>query len=318
MRLIVIATIGGCLWAQAPTAGPSPKAPASAMAGPAAEANSGDPVVFTAASIKMRRSEFEALVANLPEGVRGKIGPDSPETRRLFAEQFAEVVVFADQARKLKLDSKPSAKVQLLLQEQSLLAGLFYQYTLDANKPTEEASKAWYEAHKADYEQAQASQILIRFTGSRVPLKPNQQDIGEADALAKIKAIRDRIVKGEDFAAVAKTESDDAVSGAKGGDLGVFGKGRLVAPIEDAAFSLPINEVSQPIKTEYGWHLIVTKERKPKEFAEVKADIEKKVQTENAQAAMQNFKTASRPTLDETYFGKPAAAQSTQRDQTGK
>ena len=100
--------------------------------------------------------------------------------------------------------------------------------------------------------------------------------------------------------------------------MGVFGKGRLVAPIEEAAFSLPIGEVSQPIKTEYGWHLIVTKERKPKEFYEVKADIQKRVQTENAEAAMQTFKNAGKPVLEETYFGRPAVAPSTQQDKIGK
>ena len=50
----------------------------------------------------------------------------------------------------------------------------------------------------------------------------------------------------------------------------------------------------------------------------MKADIEKKNQTENAEAAMQTFKDASKPVLEETYFGRPAVAPSTQRDQTGK
>lgn len=286
---------GGALWAQAP-------------ATPAKPAASADPVVFTAGSTKMTRSEFDALVKNLPDSIRGQIGGDTPEARRRFAEQFGEVILFANEARKRGLDSTPSAKVQVFLQEQSLLAGLLYQQMLAASKLTEEASKAWFDAHKADYEQAKARHILIRFKGSPVAVKPNQPDLGEEEALAKTKAIRERLVKGEEFAAVAKAESDDTGSGAQGGDLGVFGHGRMVPVFEEAAFKLPIGEVGQPVKSQFGWHLIQVQERTVRNFTEVKADIDKRLQTENAQKAMQAFKSSTKPVLDEAYFGQPAPA----------
>jgi peptidyl-prolyl cis-trans isomerase C len=140
-----------------------------------------------------------------------------------------------------------------------------------------------------------------------VPLKPNQQEIGEEEALTKIKAIRERLVKGEDFAAVAKAESDDTGSGAQGGDLGTFGHGRMVPVFEESAFTLPIGEISQPVKSQFGWHLIQVQDRPLKDFAEVKPEIDKQLQTENAQKAMSEFKNSGKPVLDETYFGKPAA-----------
>ena len=101
-----------------------------------------------------------------------------------------------------------------------------------------------------------------------MPVKPNQPDLGEEDALAKTKAIRERLVKGEDFAAVAKAESDDTGSGAQGGDLGTFGHGRMVPVFEETAFKLPIGEVSQPVKSQFGWHLIQVQERTVKNFAD--------------------------------------------------
>ena len=176
---------------------------------------------------------------------------------------------------------------------------------LEESKPTEETSKAWFDAHKADYEQAKARHILIRFKGSPVPIKPKQPDISEEDALAKAKAIRERLVKGEDFAAVAKAESDDTGSGAQGGDLGTFGHGRMVPVFEETAFKFPVGEVSQPVKSTFGWHIIQTQERMVKNFTEVKADIDKRLQTENAQKAMQAFKGSTKPVLDEAYFGPP-------------
>jgi peptidyl-prolyl cis-trans isomerase C len=281
--------IGVSLWAQ------TPAVPA-------------DPVVFTVGATKMTKSEFETLVQNLPDQLRAQFGGDTPETRRRFAEQFGEVILYAAEAKKRKLGAAPAAKVQLLLQEQSFLAGLLYQQTLEASMPAESVSKAWFDAHKADFEEAKARHILIRFKGSPVPVKANQQDLGEEEALTKTKAIRERIVKGEDFAAVAEAESDDTGSGAQGGDLGTFGHGRMVPVFEDTAFTLPIGEVSQPVKSQFGWHLIQVQARTTKDFAAAKPEIDKQLQTENAQKAMAAFKDSGTPVLDETYFGKPAPA----------
>ncbi len=76
-----------------------------------------------------------------------------------------------------------------------------------------------------------------------------------AAALARVTAVRAELVGGAPFAEVARRESSDG-SAANGGDLGTFGKGQMVGPFEDAAFSLPINTLSQPVKTGFGYHLI--------------------------------------------------------------
>ena len=88
----------------------------------------------------------------------------------------------------------------------------------------------------------------------------------EADALKKITDARKRIVEdGEDFAAVAKEVSEDPGSAANGGDLGCFGKGQMVPEFEQAAFDMEKDEISQPIKTDFGYHIIQVYDVKPDE-----------------------------------------------------
>lgn len=328
--------LGAALWAQAPAPRPAtPKAAAApaaakpaaakpaaakaaapaaaakpAAASPAAKpaASGADPVVFSAGSRKMTRSEFEDLMKNLPENLKAQMGGNTPETRRRLAEQLGEIMTYAEEARKLNLADKPSVKVQLFLQQESTMASLLYQHLAETKKPSDAEVSGWYEAHKGEFESAKARHILIRFQGSRVPLKQDQKDLTDAEALAKTQALRERIAKGEDFAAVAKAESDDTGSGAQGGDLGSFGRGRMVPVFEQAAFTLPINELSQPVKSPFGYHLIQVQERTAKPLAEVKAEIEKKLTTENAQKAMESYKSTAKATLDESYFGAPASA----------
>jgi len=68
--------------------------------------------------------------------------------------------------------------------------------------------------------------------------------------------ILERLKKGEKFAELAKTLSTDRGSGKRGGDLGYFGRGMMVKPFEAAAFKLSIGQISEPIKSEFGYHVI--------------------------------------------------------------
>jgi hypothetical protein len=101
----------------------------------------------------------------------------------------------------------------------------------------------------------------------------------DAEALALANELRERILAGEDFAALAAAYSDDPGSAANGGDLGWFGRGRMVAPFEDAAFSLEVGEVSEPVKTDFGYHLIKVTEKDA-----ARAKDEAQLQQERAEA----------------------------------
>lgn len=89
----------------------------------------------------------------------------------------------------------------------------------------------------------------------------------EADKAAreKIDALAARVAGGEDFATVAGEASDDPGSKSRGGDLGFFGPGTMAKPFEDAAFALQPGQVSPPVRTRFGWHLVKVEEVQPAE-----------------------------------------------------
>lgn len=249
----------------------------------------------------MTKSQFDAFVSNLPMQIQTQMA--TPAGKRQMAERLAEVMGLAQEARNRKLDQKPSVKQQLRLQEESVLASALFQELQDKYAPSEADLKSYYDSHLPEYEQAKARHILIRFKGSRVPLKKDQKDLTEEESLAKAKEIKARLEKGEDFAALAKAESDDAGSGAQGGDLGSFGRGRMVPEFEKAVFEQPVGQVGEPVRSMFGYHVIQVQERGPQSFESLKTEIGEKQKQAGTQKAMEEMKATFNITLDEGYFG---------------
>jgi len=285
--------LGATLWAQGPGAA-TPPAPAAA-----------DPVVFSVAGETMTRTQFERLLTNLPANVRGQA--NTPEGKRQLADRLAEMTILAQEARRLGLPAKPEIAAQLKLQEENFLASALYQQLMQSAKPSEADLKEIYDTRKTEFERAKARHILIRFAGSRVPLRKDQKDLTEAEALAKATELRARIVKGEDFAALAKAESDDTGSGASGGDLGDVTRGRTIPEFENIVFTQPLNQVSEPVKTQFGYHIIQVQERGTIEFDKVKADIEKEKSSEMATQQVKALHDKAKIVLNDSYFGAPTA-----------
>ncbi len=288
----------------APTTAPAPAKPAAAKPAAAkpAVANANDPVVLTIGTETMTKSQYEALIKALPEQARAQAnGPN----KRKFAEQIAEMKSLAYEARRRKIDQDPEVRAKLALQTDNVLASELFRTTTANLKADDAAIQSYYDQHKAEYEQVHARHVLIRFKGSGVPAKEGQKELTEDEALAKAKAVREQIVKGGDFAEIAKKESDDTGSGAQGGDLSFFGHGAMVKPFEDAAFALPVGQVSEPVKSQFGWHVIKVEEHTTQTKDQVKSQIEGKMKQDLAKKALEDLKASIPVKIDDTYFGKP-------------
>lgn len=147
---------------------------------------------------------------------------------------------------------------------------------------TEEDVRKAYEDQKASFgtpEKRKISHILIPFDG--------KGEAAEKAALEKAQSTRDRLLKGEDFAKLAREVSQDAASAQKGGDLGYLNKEAFEETFYDAASRLKLAEVSEPVKTTFGYDLIKLTEWVPakfKPFEEVKDELKKTAQHNAAEA----------------------------------
>lgn len=126
---------------------------------------------------------------------------------------------------------------------------------------------------------------------------PTPAPRNDEETLALANQLRQRLLDGEDFAELAAEYSDDPGSAAQGGDLGWFGRGRMVAPFEEAAFSLQVGEISEPVKSDFGYHIIEVLERddaRPKDEGTIAQERIQAFQTWlNAQLAREDIQRPS-------------------------
>ena len=162
-----------------------------------------DTVILKVGEEKITAGEFAEFIETLPEQVRGQARGSA---RKQLAENMIKVKLIAQEARRQKADQEKLFKLQAGYQLDNLLAVYYLNNYLKTAKVSDEELKKYYEEHKKDYESMRARHVLVRFKGSRVPLKPDQKDLTEQEALEKANAVRKRIQGGADFAQVAKEE----------------------------------------------------------------------------------------------------------------
>lgn len=139
------------------------------------------------------------------------------------------------------------------------------------------------------YEEVRARHILIRPEGS-----PEEWDEAAWEqARQKAEALRAQLENGADFAQLAQEHSADVASAVQGGDVGFFSRrSPFVEPFKEAAFALNVNELSQPVRTDFGYHIIQVTERREaegEEFQQAREDIESRLRDEKGERRLQEW-----------------------------
>jgi peptidyl-prolyl cis-trans isomerase C len=211
------------------------------------------------------------------EGLEEKV---ESEFNRVL-KQYGTKEKFEEEVKKNKLTVE---KIRENLKKNIVIQNYVDNEILAKIEIPEDDVKTHYESNKESYntpEQVSASHILIKLEHGA---SQEQKD----DAMVKIKKVKERLNAGDDFATVAK-EMSEGPSAANGGDLGSFGKGAMVKPFQDAAFALNIDEVSDIVETQFGYHIIKVSDKKAakkRTYEEVKAEIKNSIQIKKFQEQM--------------------------------
>lgn len=168
---------------------------------------------------------------------------------KLFDQVASDVYVSDEQLWRRFQDTHDTAQVSFVAFEPERIAD-------SAVRVSDDEVRAYYDTHKKLFDRPGTAKVSVII----VPRTVTATD--SAAVRAHALALRARILGGEKFADIARAESADSVSAANGGSLGKGPKGRFVAPFETAAYALKTGEISQPVLTQFGYHLIKVDARK--------------------------------------------------------
>jgi len=236
-------------------------------------------------------SQAQSLITG--HGVKVEVKEIQEDIERALPEVKAELIksgnlkntisniyvrrVLASEASKSAVAKNPLVLAAIEKAKERILSDAMLESIDQKNQPALDAIEAYartmYNANQQKYgtpEQVRASHILIR--------------TGEQDAKAKLQDILKQIKAGADFEELAKTRSQDPGSAAKGGDLGYFGRGRMIEQFEKVVFAMSKpGDMSDVFESPFGFHIIKLTDKKPagvKMFAEVKDQLMKDAQNE--------------------------------------
>lgn len=249
-----------------------------------------DGIAITEGDLKLAEDEIGRDLGSLPDGTR----------RRVLVEFLVENHLFARAAEAEKLGEGPAFESRLKYWRNRALRDAYFDSKING-AIGEAAAKAFYDDQiKAikPKEEVQARHILV-----------------DTEDLAK--ELKKKVEDGGDFAALAKEHSKDPGTKDDGGMLGYFSAGQMVPQFEQAAFALQKGQISPPVKSQFGWHIIKLEDRRmkpPPSFDEVKDRILTSMIHQRAQAAAAELRGKAKVEYIDPEIKKEAEAQASEQD----
>jgi peptidyl-prolyl cis-trans isomerase C len=240
-----------------PAAGCSKDSSSSSSSGSAPQAaNPNDPVIAKVNGIEIRASDLAIAEDDL--GNEAHQAPPEVKREQIIA-YVADIILVSQAAEKNKMRDDPAFRQRQAFIANKILMGMMLSKRAKDAASEEEMRKVYDDAVKpmAAEEEVRARHILV-------------------ETEEEAKAILEQIKGGADFATLAKEKSKDP-GGADGGDLGFFAKGQMVPEFSEVAFKMYEGQLSNPVKTQFGWHIIRLEEKRKRpvpEYDKVKDQIE--------------------------------------------
>jgi len=234
-----------------------------------------DPVVARVNGVDIKQSDLDFAAS--------EVGPRlaslaAVERKRVLLQYVIENELMAGAGQKDSLDKTESFPSRAQYHQRRALRDAFFDVKIKDAVTEADAKKIYDE--------------------KIVQLKP-EQEVHARHILvateAEAKEVTERLKKGEDFTAVAKEKSKD--TGAEGGDLGFFARGQMLKPFEEAAFALDVGQISEPVQTQFGWHIIKVEAKRDQPlptFDQVKEAIIAQLVQQKAQEVVTGLRDAAK------------------------
>lgn len=238
-------------------------------------------ILAVSAGHEITERELNELIANYPP--EQQVYLSNPQARDEVLEQLIGFHLFAKMAEDEKIKESREYKETLEKMKNELASHMAATSVIDKVTVDEAEIKKYYDENPKDFiagGQVSARHILV-------------EDKGQAEKIAK------EIAQGKDFAQAAR-EYSTCPSSEKGGDLGYFGKGQMVPEFEKAAFGGEIGKVLGPIKTQFGYHLILVEDKK-EERAVTYKEIKDELYSQLLQRKKQQVYAETVKALEEKY-----------------
>ena len=238
---------------------------------PLSAAAADDTVVARVNGVEIKQSDLDFAATEIGP----RLGAIKPEDRRALLLQFViENELMAGEGQKEKLDQTPTFPARVKYHTRRALRDAFYDTSIVGAVSEADAKKIYDEkiAKMKPELEVHARHILV-------------------DTKEEAEEIIKRLKNGEDFATLANEKSKD--TNAEGGDLGFFTRGQMLKPFEDAAFALEPGQISEPVKTQFGWHVIKVEEKRNQPLPTFD-DVKEAIMGQLIQAKAQQVVTALR------------------------
>lgn len=227
-------------------------------------------VVAVIAGKEITWADFDEFLQNVPKEQRAYLS--NPNAKEFYLQQMIALYLFAQLGEEEKLYESEEYEAIMKKARRDVLSQMAMKKVLSDITATEEEKLVYYEAHKQSFAKGamvHAKHILV-------------------DSEEMCQSILEEIQAGSKSFEDAAKEYSTCPSGQRGGDLGQFGKGQMVKEFEDASFEGEIGVIQGPVKTQFGYHLVLVEDRTEEtipEYAEVAQQIELAVLQQKQQAA---------------------------------
>jgi len=222
-----------------------------------AQAPAGDPVIAKVNGVEIRQSDLALAEEDIGQNLPAK---DEQGKRDYLVNYLSDMILLSKEAEARKVADTADFKRRITFARNKVLMDTLLQEASKAAVTDANLHKVYDEATKqmGAEQEVHARHILFRVANPA-------DDAASKAAEAKVKAVIDRVKKGEDFNKLANELTEDPSGKTNGGDLGYFTKEQMVPEFSDVAFKLDKGQVSDPIKTQFGWHVLKVEDKRQRQ-----------------------------------------------------